>query len=262
MIDPAVAPAQVRFRGAARVLAKPGVLRLASSIAGGLIAGIAVGGIGGRGVMRLSAIVADDSRIGMLTENGNRVGEITGEGTLALLLFVGLSTGLAMGVFLFSLRIVLPARLLPLTVSLVVLALGGATVIDPGNPDFTIVGNRALNVAMFGALFPLFGCTAVWVAERFDRWLLQPPLLPLAPLTLVGVAIATGVGVLGLALVGTQNGTVAFAAIVAVTALGVVVSTAGGGMAHRARTTAVVLLLLTTTWGLVGLARDVASIVG
>lgn len=260
MVDQALASTQAGR--AARLLARPAILRLSSSVAGALIAGIVVGGLGGRLVMRLSAIAADDSRIGMVTENGNRVGDITGPGTLALVLFVGLSTGLAMGVFLFALRTVLPPRLLPLTVSIVALGLGAGIVIDPGNPDFTILGNRGLNVAMFLAMFPAFGCTAVWVAERFDRWLVQPPLVRLAPLTLVGVAISTGLGVLGLGLVGTQNGIFAFLAIVAVIVLGVIASSGDGQTAHGARRLVTVLLACATAWGLVGMARDVATIVG
>lgn len=74
--------------------------------------------------MRLSALAADDSRIGLITDNGNVVGEITGEGTLALFVFVGLAAGLSMGLMLFVLRTVLPSRLLPLSVSVVLLASG------------------------------------------------------------------------------------------------------------------------------------------
>ena len=49
------------------------ILRLASSIVASLITGIVVGGLGGRLVMRLSAMATDDSRIGMTTDNGNVV---------------------------------------------------------------------------------------------------------------------------------------------------------------------------------------------
>lgn len=262
MVDHRAARAQPQRDRAARTLSEPAILRLSSSVAGALIAGILVGGSGGRLVMRLSAIAADDSRVGMLTDNGNRVGAITGEGTVALMLFVGLSSGLAMGIFLFALRTVLPRRALPLTVSLVALGLGSGIVIDPGNPDFTILGNRSLNVAMFIALFPLFGCMAVWVAERFDTWLERPPLVRLAPLTLVGTVISAGLGVLGLALVGSQNGTLAFVAMVIVIALAVVVSATDGATARRARRIASAMLAFATAWGLVGLARDVAAIIG
>ena len=105
--------------------------------------------------MRISAMVADDSRIGMITDNGNVVGEITGGGTVAIFVFVGLAAGLSTGLVLFVLRTVLPNRLLPLSVSVVLLAAGSPLVIDPSNPDFTILGNRGVNVAMFVALLGL-----------------------------------------------------------------------------------------------------------
>ena len=82
---------------------------------------------------------------------------------------------MSVGLFLFALRTVLPGRFLPATISAVLLALGGAIAIDPGNVDFVILGNRALNVAMFIALFPAFGASFVVIAERLERWLVQPP---------------------------------------------------------------------------------------
>jgi len=239
------------------VLRKPVILRLASSIVASLITGIVVCGLGGRLVMRLSAMAADDSRIGMTTDNGNVVGAITGEGTLGLVLFVGL----AMGPFLFALRAVLPGRRLPLTVSIVLLALGSAIVIDPGNPDFMIVGNRALNVAMFALLFPLFGFMSVALAEGFDRWLLQRPLVHLAPLTLIGTALGVGLGILGIAVVAAQSGPPGSLATVFVTVLGAVVTLTDGGVALGAREVALVALVIATAWGF-NFAQDVGVIVG
>ncbi|MGZ8630177.1 MAG: hypothetical protein ACXWZF_04325 [Actinomycetota bacterium] len=93
MTDVAVSTERTPGGRAATALAEPSILRLASSIASAVITGIVVGGLGTRLVMRLSAMAADDSRIGLITENGNRVGDITGEGTIALIMFVGLATG-------------------------------------------------------------------------------------------------------------------------------------------------------------------------
>ena len=120
-MDEAIASRPVGGR-ASQILSRPAILRLASSCAATLIAGLVVGGLGTRLAMRISAMVADDSRIGMITDNGAVVGEITGEGTVALFLFVGLAAGLSTGLVLFVLRTVLPSRLLPLSVSIVLLA--------------------------------------------------------------------------------------------------------------------------------------------
>jgi hypothetical protein len=253
MTDLSVSPGLATGRAAA-MLAEPTILRLASSIVASVISGIVVGGLGGRLVMRLSAIAADDSRMGMITDNGNRIGDITGGGTLALMLFVGLAMGLATGLFLFALRTVLPARFLPLTVSIVLLGLGSATVIDPGNPDFTILGNRALNVVMFVSLFPLFGFMVVWLAERFERWLVRPPLVRLASLALVGTALGTGLGGLGIAVLASQSGLPGSIAFVVVPLLGAGVALTRGQAALALRGAALVLLVITTGWGLGGSA--------
>lgn len=252
----------LRGRPALTMLRRPAVLRLTSSIGSAVLCGMVVGGIGGRIVMRVSALAADGSRIGMITENGNVVGRITVEGTLALLLFVGLITGVSVGLFLFALRTVLPGRFLPATISAVLLALGGAIAIDPGNVDFVILGNRALNVAMFIALFPAFGASFVVIAERLERWLVRPPLARIAPLSLFGTGLGVLLGLLGVGVITASSGLPAGVAVVVVTALGAVTALAPEGPAAIARSAALVVLGVSTAWGLVQVAQDVRTIVG
>ena len=72
------------------VVRKVAVLGLASPAAG-----VLVGGVGGWIVMRVSAAIAPPETIGRLTENGNRIGELTIAGTIGLLVFVGLLGGIA-----------------------------------------------------------------------------------------------------------------------------------------------------------------------
>lgn len=227
-----------------------------------MVAGLVVGGLGARLAMRLSAIAADDSRIGMITENGNVVGVITTEGTFALLLFVGLVAGLSTGLILFVLRTVLPARLLPLWVSLTLLAVASPVVIDPANTDFTVVGNRVLNVAMFAMLFPAFGFGSVWIAERFDRWLRQWPLVRLAPLTIAGTFLGVVFGTLGLGVISSTGGSIGIVAVAATVALGVVAGFTHGRVSVIARSVASVVLVLSGAVGLVRFVQDVRTIVG
>jgi hypothetical protein len=76
------------------------------------------------------------------------VGTLTGDGTMALILFGGLFTGLLGGLALLSVRALLPHRLLVLTFATVLLGLGTPEVLDAANADFVILGNGPLNAAM------------------------------------------------------------------------------------------------------------------
>jgi hypothetical protein len=174
-----------------------GVLRpLVHAGIAGALAGLLVGGIGGRIVMRLSAIAGGPDVVGTITENGNAVGQITAKGTLGLLVFGGLFSGIAGGVILAIvapwLRWAGPVR--GLVFGVFVLAVAGRTVIDASNPDFVILQPAWLNVVMFSALFLLFGVPAVFLLDRLER---RPStsrggiaLLMYAPLLAVGSLVA------------------------------------------------------------------------
>ena len=75
----------------------------------GLIVGVVVLGPGGRIVMRLAALL-DPSSAGRATENGNRIGAITLEGTAVLIIFGGLIVGLAMSVVWVAIQEWIPGR--------------------------------------------------------------------------------------------------------------------------------------------------------
>ena len=149
-------------------------------VVGSGIAGALVGGLGSRIVMRLAALAAPEAR-GLLTENGNVVGEITLQGTIALMIFAGLSsTVFGAGTFVVS-RPWLPRRTIPrgLVFGVFLLALTGAAVIDKGNADFVILGDRLLNVTMFSALFVAFGLVASFAITVLERRV--PPAPSLSP---------------------------------------------------------------------------------
>jgi hypothetical protein len=134
----------------------------------GVIAGVLVGGLLGRVVMRIAGFTAGPGLVGSFTANGNRVGDVTVRGTAEILLFVGLSSGLIGGVLYAAVE---PwfGRLRPwhgLAYGVGLLATFGFTVLDPSNLDFRRFGSAPLNVAMFAALFLLFG---VATALLFDR---------------------------------------------------------------------------------------------
>jgi hypothetical protein len=163
-------------------------------MAAGIAAGALVGGIGSRVVMRVLAITSAPEASGILTENGNRVGEITLGGT------IGLTTaGVAIGM-LGALVWLVVRRWIPwrgwrrgLLFGSVLLCLGGAFLIDPKNTDFAHLRPASLAVAMFAALFPLFGLLFVALAER---WVRAYPHLRLRP----GPIVAYGIPLFFLAL--------------------------------------------------------------
>jgi hypothetical protein len=140
-----------------------------SSLAG-LIAGVLVGGLLGRVVMRISGFTAGPSLVGVTTENGNRVGDITFGGTLALVVFVGLASGVLGGIIYAItepwLRRVRPWHGLAYGVAL--LLAFGFNVLDPNNFDFMRFGIPLLNVAMFAALFVIFGVAIAWFFDALS----------------------------------------------------------------------------------------------
>ncbi len=129
------------------------------------LTGLVVLGAGGRLVMFGSRLLHPEA-VGRLTEGGNRIGEFTVEGTIALLLFGGLLSGAAAGVVWVFIRQWVPQR--PVIVGTVAVALGASGLIDSGNRDFVILGDdvRIDLLLLVGLLFA-FGAGLVPI----DRWL-------------------------------------------------------------------------------------------
>ena len=105
-----------------------GILGVALAAA---IAGTLVLGLGGRLVMRLAAAL-NPGATGRSTENGNVIGDITINGTVALVLFGGLLAGLAASVVWVAVAPWIPGRgvrraLLSVPI---VIALGGLFLVD------------------------------------------------------------------------------------------------------------------------------------
>jgi hypothetical protein len=156
-----------------------------------------VGGIGGRILMRISAVAAPDRAMGATTEGGNRVGEITLGGTLALIIFVGIGLGV-IGAIAFLISepwLARAGRWHGLAFGGFLLAIGSRAGLNADNFDFFIVGNQELNVAMFLGLFLAFGLLMPAIIDRLERRL--PAINPTRP----GVA---GFGYVALAAFGLQ----------------------------------------------------------
>ena len=166
-------------------------------VLGGLAAGLLVGGIANRLVMRILAIV-NGGTAGAMTENGNIAGEITAGGTFGLIIFVGIVSGVVGGLVYVMIRRWLPGGglLKGVAFGLVLLCFFGTIVFDPDNIDFALFGPGQLSVGLFALLFPLYGVVASLFDDRFDRYV--PPLFTRSSITVIGYILIAGLCAFGL----------------------------------------------------------------
>lgn len=146
-----------------------GILRsVAAGGIAGVLSGIVIGGLGGRVVMRISAL-ADPEAKGFLTESGNRVGEISAAGTVELVVFGGVFGGIFAGIAWVMVRPWL-ARLgafRPAGAAVITVAAGSVFVLNPENRDFAFLDPAWLNVTMFLFLLAFVGAGI----SALDSWL-------------------------------------------------------------------------------------------
>ena len=135
----------------------------------GLLVGIVVGGLGARLVMRVAAILHPDA-VGALTENGNRIGDVTVGGTLALVLFGLISCALAGAVWV-VVSPWIPGRtgVRALLTAGAAIAIGTPLLIIGGNPDFVILAHDPRVVALLVALVGLIGLSIALLDSWLDR---------------------------------------------------------------------------------------------
>ena len=135
----------------------------------GAIVGIVVGGIGARVVMRVVAILHPDA-VGALTENGNRIGDITMGGTLFLVLFGLISCALA-GVLWVIVSPWIPGQtgVRALLTAGIAIATGTPLLIIGRNPDFVILDHDPGVVALLVALVGLIGLSIALLDSWLDR---------------------------------------------------------------------------------------------
>jgi hypothetical protein len=149
-----------------------GVLRAALACG---IAGLLVAGIGGRVVMRLAAAM-NPAATGLRTENGELIGEITVNGTVALLLFGGLLSGLVGSVVWIAVRAWIPGAGMrrALLAAPIAAAVAGVALVRSDSRDFAILRSDFAIAAMLLALVGAFGFCVALLDERLDRRLPRP----------------------------------------------------------------------------------------
>lgn len=136
----------------------------------GLLAGILVAGIGGRVVMRAAALLVPDAA-GQLTDNGNRIGDITLSGTLGLVLGGGVFFGLAGAVIWVVVSPWIPGgvRRRAILAMPVAVALTGVSLIQARNPDFLVLRHNVPTVMLLVALVALAGLAIATIDAWLDR---------------------------------------------------------------------------------------------
>jgi hypothetical protein len=168
--------------------------------AAGGATGLLVVGAGGRLAMRLLAVTAGGDVQGAVTEADEIIGDITLDGTIGFMLFVGIGGGVATGLLYIALQRFLPAgRFLGLWFGTLLLV-WFATRIEPlrtNNEDFDLVGPSWLALTVFTVLALVQGMAVTAFASRWSQT--QPMLglswrsfryLPLVPILLIFVVDA------------------------------------------------------------------------
>lgn len=211
----------VRFRDTRRTLPEPlpddtGLAtRLAQStgratgmVAAALTAGFLVLGLGGRLMMRLLAVTSGDSVQGQLTDAEEIVGEVTVDGTIGFVLFIGGFGGLlGLGIFVI-LRRWFPQH--SLYAGLVGAGIGGGLfarmsgLLDPDNFDFVILSPTWLAVLFALGLIVLYGLVFAVLVDRWAATWPRPsrsvkgiagllPLVVILPLVQVSVVVVLAI---------------------------------------------------------------------
>jgi hypothetical protein len=200
--EPAQVAAENRF---ARVSAW--IMRFAWMVASGFVGGFAAGVVS-RLAMRLAGVLTIDRNRFMLTDNGNRVGRITLDGTL----FLGVLTG-ALGIVAILIYVLLRNRLpfagwqRSLGYGVLLLAVFGYVLMDPANEDYHLFGPAWLNVATFSSLYIFLGLFTSqlyeWGIRRNlpDRALVFRPAMRIPVLGTATVVAGVGVLVAGSAMI-------------------------------------------------------------
>jgi len=145
--------------------------RVLAGTAAGAVAGLLVGGIGGRLAMLLLRLTSPESVIGVTSDDGFEIGVIS-LSTFSLL-FVTTGLGGVVGALYAGVRGAVPARLrLPIWV-VVWACVGGAGIVHTDGVDFTGLEPGWLAVGLF-VLIPAAGAAVVvLLAERWSsprRW--------------------------------------------------------------------------------------------
>ena len=180
---------------------------LGAGVSAGFLAGVLIGGVGGRLAMLALRLTSDPSLNGVSTDDGFTIGRVS----LQTLFLLGVTAGLGMagGLFYLVVRRWIPSRWRIPVMTVFFALVGGAGLIGPSAVDFTLLSPLPLVVAFFMAIPAAYGATMPWIAERLlredsilqrGRWAWILGLVPLLFANIVGalvLLVAVGVWAIG-----------------------------------------------------------------
>jgi len=156
-----------RLDDAARHIARTAAIAACA----GFIAGFITLGGGGRIAMRIAAMLSADELQGTITENQERVGEMTLSGTFGLMMTGGM-VGIGLGLGFVLIRSYLPEsgwRRILTTGAVFFAVCGFVTLEGGGNADYEKFGIAGLNICLFTLLPLLFGLMVAPVTDWLER---------------------------------------------------------------------------------------------
>ena len=140
---------------------------LAAAVSAGFIAGVLIGGVGGRVAMLLLRVTSSPRVLGMESDDGFTIGRVSSETLFLLGVAVGL--GILGGIFYLIVRNWIPSRGRVPAMVVYFALVGGNGIIHPGGRDFTQLSPLPLAVALFVAIPALYGLATPMMTERFLR---------------------------------------------------------------------------------------------
>jgi len=169
---------------------------LGAGVSGGFLAGILIGGVGGRIAMLVLRLTSNPGLHGVSTDDGFTIGRVSAETIFLLGVTAGL--GIAGGLLYLVVRRWIPAAWrIPLSIAFFALV-GGTGLVGPSEVDFSLLSPLPLAIALFVAIPAAYGAAMPWLTERLlregsilrrERWGAIVGLLPLVLMNIVGIVI-------------------------------------------------------------------------
>jgi hypothetical protein len=187
-------------------LASPGTT-FAAGVTGGFVAGLLIGGVGGRLAMLILRLTSRSALRGLPTDDGFTIGRVSAQTLFLLGVTAGL--GIAGGVLYVVVRRWIPVAWRVPAMTVFFGLMGASGIIGPDGLDFSALSPLPLAIAMFVAIPTLYGAAMPLIVERLLQdgsivrrrprtWLFG--LAPLVLLNVVGLLLlvaALGIWALG-----------------------------------------------------------------